>query len=129
MLVCVAAALASAGEVEQRTGLSRRLAEMATAARGILPLGIDDRTNTRHGCAHRSTDSRPGRQVEGLAGVDVDARGADRVVKQHLAEKAFCLRCLITRIHGSIWHPRHGNVSVGCWDFEFVDAANLLVNE
>ena len=65
MLVCVAAALAAAGEVEQLTGLARRLAEMATAARSVLSLSIDDLLDVRFGCAHSSAEGRAGGQVKG----------------------------------------------------------------
>ena len=89
MIVCIAAAFASAGEVEQLTGLTRRLAEMATAARSVLSLSIDDLLNVRFGCAHCSAEGRAGGQVKGLALVDVDSRGPDRVVEQHLSQERF----------------------------------------
>src|SRR5262249_39282895 len=60
---------------------------------------------------------------------DVDARAPDRIMEQHLSQEAFRLTRLIARVHGPIRHPRHGNVSVCRRNFEFVDAANLLVNE
>ena len=67
VLVCVAAALAADGEVEQLTGLARRLADMATAARTVSVAGIDDLLDVRIGCAHSSAEGRPGGQVNGLA--------------------------------------------------------------
>src|SRR5206468_11373509 len=128
-LVCVATTLTAAGEVELLTGLARRLGDMAGAARTVLSLGIDDLLDVRIGCAHSSAEGRPGGQVKGLALVDVDARGPDRIVEQHLSEEAFRLGCLVARVHGPIRHPRYGNVSIRRWNLEFIDAANLLVDE
>src|SRR5258708_5439490 len=82
VLVGVAAALAADIEVEQLTGLARRLADMAAAARSGLSRGIDDLLDVWSGRAHSSAEGCPGGQIKRLALVDVDARGPDRVVEE-----------------------------------------------
>ena len=128
VLVGVAAALAAAGKVDLLTGLARRLAQMAGAARSVPSLGIGDRLNVRIGGAHGSAEGRPGGQVEWLAGVDVDARGPDRIVEQHLPEITLRLRSLVA-IRLVRLARRYRNVGIRRRNLKFVDATNLIIDD
>src|SRR6516225_8601256 len=101
---------------------------MATAARTLLELGIDNVRDVRIGVAHRSAEGRPGGQVARLGLVlsvvaPVDARAPDRVVKEQLAEVPFRLSGLIAVTR------RHGYFGVGGRNLQFIDSPNLLVDE
>src|SRR5262245_47013247 len=102
---------------------------MAAAARTVLSLGIDDLLDVRIGGAHSSAEGSPCGQVKGLALVNVDARGPNRVVKEQFAEVPFRLSGSKARIHGTIRLSGQGNVSIRRRNLQFVDASNLLVDE
>ena len=129
VLVGVAAALAAAGEVEQLTGLARRLADMATATRSVLSLGIGDRLVIWIGGAQSAAEGRPGGQVKRLALVDVDACGPDGVVEEQLSEVALFLGCRVSRIHAPIRPPGNGNVGIRRRNHQLMDSTDLLVDE
>src|SRR5215470_938000 len=101
---------------------------MATAARSLLELGIDNLRDVRIGVAHRSAEGRPGGQVARLGLVlpevaPVDARAPDRVVEEQFAEVPFRLSGLIAIAR------RHGYAGVSGRNLKFIDSANLLVDE
>ncbi len=101
MLVSVAPAFPADVEIKQLTRLSCRLADMAAAARFCLHRGIDDLLMFGSEALSVPPKAVPA-GVPGLTLVDVDARGANRVVKKHFAQVAFRLRCLITPVHSAI---------------------------
>src|SRR5262245_6972024 len=100
---------------------------MATAAGGVLELGIDDRLDVRIGvgAAHSSAEGSPRGQWEGLALVSSrpDARAPDRVMEEQFAEVALRLSCLKTRA------GRHGYAGVSGRNLQFIDSPNLLTDE
>ena len=122
-------ALATTGEVDLLTSLARHLAEMAGAARSVLSLGIGDLLDVRIGGAQSSAEGRSGGQVKRLARVDVDARGPDRIVEQHLPEKALLLGRPVARIHAAVGLPRQRDRCVVGGDLQLLEATDLLVNE
>src|SRR5215813_7870922 len=103
---------------------------MATAARSLLELGIDNLLEVRNGVAHRSAEGRPVGQVNRLALVGVvadvrgaDARGPNRVVEEQFSEVALRLGCLKARSR------RHGYAGVSGRNLQFIDSPNLLTDE
>src|SRR5262249_44485209 len=123
-----AATLGAPAQAAHWTGVGRRLADMATAARSLLELGIDNLLEVRNGVAHRSAEGRPGGQVARLGLVlpvvaPVDARAPDRVVEEQLSEIALRLSCL------KACARRDGYVGVSGRNLQLVQASNLFRNE
>ncbi len=104
LLVGVAPPLAADGEVEQRAGLRRKLAEVAAAAGGA--------------------SGRGGNATELRANPD----HARRVVKEQLAEVALGLGVLEERVGAAVGQPWLRQVGIVGRHLQFVDAADRQVD-
>src|SRR5262249_14348835 len=103
--VRVAPSLPAYGEVELLAGLPSCLAEVTAAARGRL-------LRRQYAPERRVNSGRP-----------------NRVVEEQLPKVALLLGCSVARVHGPIRHSREGNVGIRRRNLQFIDSANLLVDE
>ena len=128
VLVGIAATLGPDVQVDLLTRFTGRLAKVAGAASPSLSGRIDNRLHVGGRGVHGAAESRPCGKVDRHGLVDVDARGPDRIVEQHLAEKTLRLRGFVAvRLRRRT--RRRGDVGIPGRHPQLVDATDLLADE